>query len=258
MVCTFQDYDYLYFVSELPKGGFFYYYLRSAKTFPKDITRFYLAEILLGIQYLHTKGYLYRLLSPDTIMITAEGHIKLKFDFLNSIGMIEREYRRSIEYIPIDFVRKNEMFIESDYWSMGNLLYEMLVGHTPFKAKTYEETVQKMLNQPVSYPPHIDEETRDLLSRLLDKYYFRRLGHEPEDRYLLRSHPFFAGINWVSISARKIRPPLLIGENALGGKASGVLLEELFKVDHRKGPEDGYGSIFRYYGTTKDKTKYLW
>ncbi|TBU07498.1 protein kinase domain-containing protein [Hamiltosporidium magnivora] len=258
VISTFQDYEYLYYIQELPRGGFFYYYLRSSKKFTKEVSKFYFGEMVLGIQYLHSKGMFFRLLSPDNIMISLDGHIKLRFDFLNSIGMPFSEYEKNIEYIPIDYVRNKEFSIESDYWSLGIILFEMMVGSTPFAAKSYEKVVFKMLNDTINYPSFIDEETKDLLIRLLDKYKFRRIGHNYNDRYLIRTHQFFNGINWISLSQKKIRPPITIKVDPLADKKNGKKVSEMFTTDFKKGQTDGYGPMFRYYGTTIDKKIYKW
>ncbi|KAF7684370.1 cAMP-dependent protein kinase, catalytic subunit-like [Astathelohania contejeani] len=255
---SFQDMDYIYYVTELCKGGYFYQYLRDAKYFSKDIVRFYFAEIVLGIQYLHRKGYMYRLLAPNNIMLCEKGHIKLKYDFLNALGLSEEDYLSKIEYIPIDYIRTEKIDYVSDYWSMGIILYEMLVGRTPFHGRSHRETIQNILNAKLVFPDHVDNVSRDLISKLLERDPAKRLGAKPNDKYVLREHKFFEGMYWNNIYERTIPAPIRVPPFKWYGIKEGRTIRDVFPYRLKSRIVDGFGKTFRYYGTSNDSIEYLW
>lgn len=251
VVTTFQDNKFLYYFTELPQGGYLYFYLRQFKTFPLEIARFLFSEMLLGIQYLHAKKLIYRSLYPENIMITIDGHIKLKFDFLNCLGLTKDNFERLIEYIPVDYLLNGESMCVSDYWSLGIVLYEMLYGVTPFKGITMEETKNNILTMKVIFSNKIDKQSNDLLSRLLIKTKNQRLGYRPEDRYQIRAHPFFKDIEWINIANCSLRSPLAVVQDSLFEINSETKLVDIYQNDYKHETSDGYGNMFKYYGGFK-------
>lgn len=248
VISTFQDYYNLYYLTEFPLGGFLYFYLRENERFTKEIAQFYFAEILLGVQYLHAKNICYRFLNPENIMITCDGHIKLRFDYINCIGLSEEMFKENIEYIPIDYIKNKESVIESDYWSLGVILYEMLVGYSPFLGNDYLDTMDRISNADYEIPSFVDPDSYDILVRLLEKSKYKRFGHNENDRYLIRLHPFFNGLNWVDIASLKSKPPIKPVPDKSINHLKAIKLIDMFSHDKNGERADGYGNIFRYYG----------
>lgn len=245
---NFQDYDNCFLVSEFSSAGYLYYFLKEKGTFPLDISRFFITEIILAIQYLHKNKMLYCLLSPENIMVSCTGHVKLRFDFKNKIGFTEKQYKNTINYIPVDYLKEERLSPASDYWSIGIVLYEFLYGFSPFDGRTYEECVYNMQNKRLVFPTKISEEVEDLLTRLLDRYNFRRLGAKKKDRYLIRQHKFFDGIDWASFKTGKVDSPFYYGDFKPSDDNL-INMEDAFPENHKKNnKDDGYGEIFSPFG----------
>ncbi|KAG0440196.1 cAMP-dependent protein kinase catalytic subunit PRKX [Dictyocoela muelleri] len=252
VISTFQDVTFLYYITELPKGGFLYFYLQKHGRFDLELSKFLFAEMLLAIQYLHARNLVYRLLIPENIMITFDGHVKLKFDFLNSNGLTEKQFQKLIEYIPIDYLKNNESTFASDYWSLGIILFEMIDGVSPFKGTNFEHTKFNILNNNPVFENNFDQKSKDLVEKLLIKNKIERLGFFKNDRFLIRKHPFLANINFHMLAENKIRSPLDVVVDNLFNKESNIKLSDIYKKSVKYVSSDGYGDIFKFYGTNSD------
>ncbi|KAM0676301.1 cytochrome c oxidase subunit 1 [Gurleya vavrai] len=242
-VSTLQDYDTLYHLTDLPRCGYLFYYLRKYKTFTKKISTYFTAQILLAIQYLHSKNFLYRLLSPDSIMITEKGNVKLRFDFCNMLGLTEDDYKRNIEYIPVDFYKEG-ISKASDYWSIGVILFEMLNGYSPFKEESFEKSLCAVKSKRVEISG--DEDTRNLIKGLLERHSFKRIGYKNKDEKRIRKMPFFKNIDWDALENGEIESPFM-GYKPVNFNEKGKTLHESFQTDMNKREGDGYGSTFYGY-----------
>ncbi|KAM0687660.1 hypothetical protein COBT_001092 [Conglomerata obtusa] len=240
VVCTMQDYDTLFLVTDLPQCGYLYYYLRKYKTFSKKVCVFFAAQIICAFQYLHSKNIIYKLLSPDNIMITADGNIKLRFDFCNMLGLTEEEYVKNVEYIPIDYY-KDGITKSSDYWALGVVLFEFLYGQTPFKDESWEKCLMNVKNRKIDFRG--DEDTQNLLRGLLERHDFKRIGSRTKDRKKIRKMMFFKGIVWDDIENGNISSPF-INHKPVIFNCKGKKMCELYESDLQKREGDGYGATF--------------
>lgn len=255
---SFQDKKKLFYLTEFPLNGFFYFYLRKKNILTKNESIFFIAEIILAIQYLHSKKLIYRKLIPNNIFLSKDGHIKLNFDFLNKDGLEDEMIEPNLEYISFDYLKYQEIGFESDYWSIGIILYEMLIGKSPFKGKEPRETEYNILCQEIEYPNFIDYKTKDLINLLLDRD--RKKRYEMFCSYdfnFVKKHPFFEDLNWNFLENKKIRSPYYslhffdIPENLRN-------FSDFFTDDYRKGETDGYQDTFKYYKKGKFNKSKKW
>lgn len=229
LYASFDDAWYLYFVMEYCSGGEFFRLLKRqpGKRLPESDARFYAAEVLLALEYLHKHGFIYRDLKPENILISADGHIRLTdFDLARAAptpesegSAINSDFRAhsvvgTLEYLAPEMLEGRGHGHSVDWWTFGVLLYEMLFGVTPFFAKSQWEIYPKLKACVVTFPPQvqISSECRDLLSRLLVKE--RRLGsvHGAAD---IKAHPFFKGIDWSTLPHQTppiVPPPVNVEE----------------------------------------------
>ncbi|KAJ0390908.1 hypothetical protein P43SY_011178 [Pythium insidiosum] len=171
---AFQTESKLYLVMDFQPGGELFSYLRQEGTFTEDKARFYLAEMILALEHLHSKGIIHRDLKPENVLISAEGHVKLT-DFglakecgegahLNTVcGTKEYMAPEMLLGKGYDAVRRPALdaapcnhspaFCLScqavDWWSLGALAFEMLVGEPPFRGRSDRDTPQKILTAKV-------------------------------------------------------------------------------------------------------------
>ena len=208
---TFQDERSLYFVLDLCAGGELLSVLKRMTTFDEECTRFYGAQILDTISYMHSKGVIHRDLKPENVLMDDQQHIKIT-DF-GTAKMLEthqdpsgRTYFDSdagqlrdratsfvgtAEYVSPELLTDKNACKASDLWAFGCIIYQLLAGRPPFKAANEYLTFQKIVALEYEFPTGFPESARDLVERLLVLDPQQRLSLEN-----IKAHDFFRGINW--------------------------------------------------------------
>lgn len=213
---AFQDEKNIYYAMDFCKGGTLTKYIKHANRLSEDITRFYCAQILVALRYLHeTKKIVYRDLKPDNILVDDCGYIKLS-DFGLSAMNIERltSICGTYEYIAPEILRGEEYTDLVDYFSLGCLIYEMLHGKSPFLSQGYKNRncniIKNILAGRYQFidDVHISPEVKDLITKLLENDPKKRLGANSGDE--IQNHPFFNKINWKQILNKELTSPLSV------------------------------------------------
>ena len=129
---AFQNQKHLYFVIDFCPGGELFYYLKHSGRFGKKAVKFYTANVLLALKYLHSHNIIYRDLKPENIMVDQNGYLKLiDFGFSKIIDKpddIDKRVCGTPEYIPPEVLKGEGYTIKSEWWAFGCLIYELLVG----------------------------------------------------------------------------------------------------------------------------------
>lgn len=245
-ICAFQDYDNLFYLSEyapvsiLDKASFLHPFSTSS-------VRFYAAEILSCLLYLHGKQHVYTFLSPANVLIGQDGHIKLDFAFCNGLNLEPDEMNKYIEYASPIYLMNHDFSFASDFWSLGIVLYQMAAGFTPFGSETTDLTAYAMLSRDLEFPDWFDTDLCSLIDILLTPNLFS--DNLEENSELLKSHAFFAGINWEMLENRRMEPPY-VPEIPSVNMQNKPFLGALYTSDFIVGEKDGYGNIFTSYNTS--------
>jgi serine/threonine protein kinase len=212
---SFQSELKLYMVLDYIRGGELFYHLRRAGRFPEDKARFYIAEVILALDYLHRHNVIYRDLKPENILLSLDGHIKLT-DFglskegITSVGgkgegQTATTFCGTPEYLAPEIITGIGHGKAVDWWSVGIMLYEMLVGRPPFASQNRNQLYLNTIKGQITWPPSMSPLARDLLSRLLHRRPEERLGSRSiED---IKNHPFFNGLDWARLEKKKVTPP---------------------------------------------------
>jgi 3-phosphoinositide dependent protein kinase-1 len=207
---TFQDERSLYFVLDLASGGELLGFLKKTGTFDTDCTRFYGAQILDSIDYMHNKGVIHRDLKPENVLLDDQMHVKIT-DFgtakilsqdksngsLNGDPMEGAELDRAqsfvgtAEYVSPELLTDKNACKASDLWAFGCIIYQLFAGRPPFKAANEYMTFQKIVGLEYTFPDGFPPLARDLVERLLVLNPQTRLPVEH-----IKTHPFFEGIVW--------------------------------------------------------------
>jgi len=237
---SFQTPTHVCLITDFCPGGELFALLdmQPMKLFREESARFYAAEVVIGLEYLHFLGIIYRDLKPENILLQEDGHIVLTdFDlsFLTSskphvIKHSTSRRRRSKEYLPPSFVSEpatpsnsfvgTEEYIAPeiitgaphtsaiDWWALGILLYEMLYGRTPFRGKNRKRTFHNILHKDLTFPSSIPVSlaAKQLIHGLLQRDPSSRLGSSAGANDI-KQHPFFKDIYWPLI--RCMEPPEL-------------------------------------------------
>ncbi|XP_045385943.1 protein kinase C delta type isoform X2 [Lemur catta] len=207
LICTFQTKDHLFFVMEFLNGGDLMYHIQDKGRFELYRATFYAAEIICGLQFLHSKGIIYRDLKLDNVLLDREGHIKIA-DFgmckENVFGEnLASTFCGTPDYIAPEILQGLRYSFSVDWWSFGVLLYEMLIGQSPFHGDDEDELFESIRVDTPHYPRWITKEAKDILEKLFERDPSKRLGVTGN----IRIHPFFKTINWTLLEKRKIEPP---------------------------------------------------
>ncbi|KAI6190554.1 Ribosomal protein S6 kinase [Aphelenchoides bicaudatus] len=209
---AFQTGGKLYLVLEYLSGGELFMHLERTGTITEQMAKFYLAEIIIALENLHEHGIIYRDLKPENVMLDASGHVKLT-DFGLSKEYIGMEGKTTtfcgtIEYMSPEIILRTGHGREVDWWSLGTLMFDMLMGAPPFTGSTRKATIDKILKGRLRIMPEdMSEEGRSLIKGLLKRNVIHRLGAGPSDSQEIKDHPFFADINWDLCKNRQLEPP---------------------------------------------------
>lgn len=207
---TFQDNKNVYMMLEFISGGEVFSHLRTMQTFDLDVTRFYAAEILLVFQKLHTNGIVYRDLKPENLVFSHDGHIKF-IDFGFAKQIVDRTYTLcgTPEYLAPEIIRGEGAGFGSDWWAFGILIYEFLIGQTPFVDENENRMYQKICRGQIYMPRSIDPITRSLIEGLLNIDPSRRLGCTAIGAEEIKTHSWFQGIDWTKVQNHRYQAPLI-------------------------------------------------
>ncbi|KAA0146570.1 hypothetical protein FNF27_07664 [Cafeteria roenbergensis] len=198
---AFQTEHKLYMVFDFFNGGELYYYLSEGGAFGEARARFYAAEIASALHYLHSRGIVYRDLKPENIILDSMGHVRVT-DFGLSKEGVEGESITSIcgtpEYLAPEILRKKPHGSGVDWWSLGTLTWEMIMGLPPFYDRSRQDMYRKILDAPLVRPASgMSADAFDFCSKLLIRDPKQRLGAKGGHDVL--SHPFFASIDFATL-----------------------------------------------------------
>ncbi|KAI0900278.1 kinase-like protein [Annulohypoxylon nitens] len=212
---TFQDENSLYYVLDLCNGGELLGVLKKTGTFDVECTRFFGAQILDAIEYMHSRGVIHRDLKPENVLLDDQLHVKIT-DFgtarllsdprapqnaprLEDTGTSSRgkdfdddsraaSFVGTAEYVSPELLTNKNACKASDLWAFGCIIYQLLAGRPPFKAGSEYLTFQKIVNLDYEFPAGFPPAAKDLVERCLVLDPARRLTIEH-----IKNHEFFDG-----------------------------------------------------------------
>ncbi|OVA09952.1 PAS domain [Macleaya cordata] len=241
LYASFQTKTHICLITDYCPGGELFLLLdrQPMKVLKEDAVRFYAAEVVVALEYLHCQGIIYRDLKPENVLLQGNGHVALTdFDLscltsckpqlliqtsndkkrqqkgqLPPIFMAEpmrasNSFVGTEEYIAPEIITGAGHTSAVDWWALGILLYEMLYGYTPFRGKTRQKTFANILHKDLKFPGSIPVSfhAKQLMYRLLHRDPKNRLGSR-EGANEIKQHPFFRGVNWALV--RCMNPPKL-------------------------------------------------
>ncbi|XP_068012157.1 serine/threonine-protein kinase N3 [Melanerpes formicivorus] len=212
LFACFQTPDHACFVMEYSPGGDLMMRIHE-DVFPEHVAQFYAACVVLGLQFLHEKKIVYRDLKLDNLLLDAEGFVKIA-DFglcKEGIGFGDRTstFCGTPEFLAPEVLTDISYTRAVDWWGLGVLIYEMLVGEAPFPGDDEEEVFDSIVNDEVRYPRFLSAQALAITRKLLRKCPERRLGAGERDAEEIKVQPFFKGIAWDALLARALKPPFV-------------------------------------------------
>ncbi|XP_059628399.1 3-phosphoinositide-dependent protein kinase 2-like isoform X2 [Cornus florida] len=232
---TFQDNFSLYMALESCDGGELFDQINRKGRLSEEEARFYAAEVVDALEYIHSLGLIHRDIKPENLLLTAEGHIKIA-DFGSVKPLLDSRitilpnaasddkactFVGTAAYVPPEVLNSSPATFGNDLWALGCTLYQMLSGTSPFKDASEWLIFQRIIARDIRFPNFFSEEARDLIDRLLDTNPSKRPGAGPDGYASLKEHPFFKGVDWTNLRALPT-PRLALepkGQSKEGGNA---------------------------------------
>ncbi|CAF0811608.1 unnamed protein product [Adineta ricciae] len=208
---THHSDQFLYMLLDYVPGGELFTYMRKRGTFDLKSSLFYISEITLAFEYLHSLQIVYRDLKPENILLDAEGHVKL-VDFGFAKKILNKTFTTcgTPDYLSPELFKGTGHHKSTDWWSLGILLFEMLTGYTPFNPNQNEiEIPSRVLAGRISWPRTIDDVTKSFIKKLLIQNADKRLGAGKNGSREVKEQAIFSSIKWDDVYARKLKPPIV-------------------------------------------------
>ncbi|KAL6259297.1 hypothetical protein P5V15_009215 [Pogonomyrmex californicus] len=205
---AFQTEGKLYLILDFLRGGDLFSRLSKEVMFTEDDVKFYLAELALALDHIHKLGIIYRDLKPENILLDTEGHISLTDFGLSKQPLDDSKaysFCGTVEYMAPEIVNRKGHTFTADWWSFGVLMFEMLTGALPFQGANRKETMTQILKAKLGMPHNLSSEAQALLRVLFKRNPANRLGSGGVEE--IKSHIFFATIDWDALYKKEIRPP---------------------------------------------------
>uniref|UniRef100_A0A8C7YMH7 non-specific serine/threonine protein kinase n=1 Tax=Oryzias sinensis TaxID=183150 RepID=A0A8C7YMH7_9TELE len=188
-----------------------FFHLSRDRVFTEDRARFYGAEIVSALEYLHSRDVVYRDLKLENLMLDKDGHIKITDFGLCKEGITPDATMKTFcgtpEYLAPEVLEDNDYGRAVDWWGLGVVMYEMMCGRLPFYNQDHERLFELILMEEIRFPRNLSPEAKSLLAGLLKKDPKQRLGGGPNDAKEVMNHRFFININWQDVVQKKLTPP---------------------------------------------------
>ncbi|PSR71154.1 hypothetical protein PHLCEN_2v13000 [Hermanssonia centrifuga] len=210
LYATFQDNLNIYMMLSYVPGGELFTHLRRAQRFTPDVTRFYLATIILALKYLHSFNIIYRDLKPENLLLDSRGYLRITdFGFAKIVDDRTWTLCGTPEYLAPEIIQSDGHGKAADWWACGILAYEMMVGYPPFYDETAYGIYEKILKGKVHWPKEMDRLSRDIIKAFLHPDRSKRLGNLIGGAQDVLDHPWFRGVDWDALERREIRAPII-------------------------------------------------
>ncbi|KAL1278967.1 hypothetical protein QQF64_025640 [Cirrhinus molitorella] len=212
LFACFQTPEHVCFVMEYTAGGDLMMHIH-ADVFSETRSVFYSACVVLGLQFLHDNKIVYRDLKLDNLLLDTEGYVKIADFGLCKEGMGHGDRTSTFcgtpEFLAPEVLTDTSYTRAVDWWGLGVLIYEMLVGESPFPGDDEEEVFDSIVNDEVRYPRFLTTEAIGIMRRLLRRNPERRLGSSEKDAEDIKKQPFFRNMDWDALLQKRVPPPFV-------------------------------------------------
>ncbi|KAJ1899011.1 cAMP-dependent protein kinase catalytic subunit [Coemansia sp. IMI 209127] len=246
MLGTCQDQVNLYFFMEYVVGGELFTYLRRYHQFPSPVAKFYAAEVLLALEYMHARNIIWRDTKPENILLDSSGHVKLTD--MGFAKKVEEDRTWTLcgtpDYLAPEVIQAKGYGRSVDWWALGVLIFEMIAGYPPFYDEDHYRLYEKIMAGRIQWPAQFDPVARDLVSRLLTADLSRRLGNLHRGSADIKDHRWFAEVDWNRLAAREIPAPLIPTQKVDGDTSNFDRYPETAETYGDMTSEDPYANLF--------------
>lgn len=211
LIYAFQTPEKLAMIMDFCPNGDLGTQLVREKRFTEDKARFYLVEILLALQELHSHGIIFRDLKPDNVVLDKDGHARLTDFGLSKEGLGDEQMTRSfcgsVAYLAPEMLRKSGHTKSVDWYLFGVLMYELLIGSPPYYSSSREQLFNNIQRGKLKLPGGLSTDAKNLIKQLLQRDPSKRLGASKKDAEEVKADPFFKDVDWNAFLNKQIKPP---------------------------------------------------
>jgi protein kinase X len=202
-----QDDRYFYILMEYVAGGELFTYLRSVLFLKNAHAKFYAAQVVNMIEYLHSKSIVYRDLKPENILIDNRGYLKLT-DFGLAKIIVDRTYTvcGTPEYLAPEILLQKGHGLAVDWWCLGVLIYELMVGVDPFSEEDPMMMYENILFGKIMFPSNVNKDAKSLIRHLLVSDLSKRYGNLKGGPQDIKEHRWFRDFDWDRLERKGIKP----------------------------------------------------
>ncbi|CAH2297142.1 serine threonine- kinase N2 [Pelobates cultripes] len=212
LLATFQTNRHVFFVIEYAAGGDLLNYMNDKETISENTTMFYMACVVLGLEFLHAHNIMHRDLKLQNILIDNGGFAKITDFGLSKEGMglkdRTRSFRGTRAYMAPEILNREPYGRSVDWWSLGVVIYRMLFGMSPFDLKKYTYTYY-MNSSDIEFPTSASETSISIIQQLLTSDPEVRLGGGERNAEDVKNHNFFKSIDWTALIEKQMEPPFV-------------------------------------------------
>lgn len=209
-----QDFDKVYLFLEYLEGGELFFHLTQERIMSENVASFYVAEMILALRHLHKNaGVIYRDLKPENCLLNRYGHLVLTDFGLSKVSDQCNSMDGTAQYIAPEVIKGELYDSRCDWWSLGAVMFDMLTGQPPFTGNNNKRIMEKIVSQKIRYPFYLSQIAKDLLNKLLNKNFEKRLNIDDDAVFnKLKEHQFFRYINWKHLDEQNddLQPPPII------------------------------------------------
>lgn len=210
LAASFQDPCYIYMIIECVIGGEFFSHLRNAMKFDNRTSKFFAAHVVLIFEHLHSKNIIYRDLKPENLLLDKEGYLKITdFGFAKIVTFKTYTLCGTPEYIAPEVLLNKGHGKGVDWWTLGILIYEMMVGDPPFLDEDPMGIYQQVLTGKVRFTRSFDKSAKSLTKKLLTADLTKRYGCLKQGASDIKMSKWFSDMNWEALLEKKLDAPIL-------------------------------------------------
>ncbi|XP_032440390.1 cGMP-dependent protein kinase 2 [Xiphophorus hellerii] len=209
---AFKDARYIYMVMEFCGGGEIWTKLKEVGRFDEPVAVFCTACVVEAYSYLHKKSIMYRDLKPENLMLDMKGYIKLvDFGFAKELVRGEKTYSfvGTPEYMAPEIIKNQGHDFAVDFWSLGILIFELLVGSPPFSSSEPQKIYSKILDGELKFPLYLSEAAKSIISKLCRPRPGQRLGNTKNGIKDVRHHRWYSSMNWHKLRMGQLDAPTI-------------------------------------------------
>ena len=215
---AFQDFYNLYLVMDLLNGGDLRFHIAHKKTFTESQTKFIIANMLLALEYIHSKNIIHRDIKPENLVLDSNGYVRIT-DF--GVAKINEEDNSSETsgtpgYMAPEVILVQNHSFPSDFFALGVIGYEFMLGKRPYLGRGRKEIKQLIIAKQAKLekdeiPDEWSKDSVNFINSLLQRKPKRRLGYR--DINEIKNHEWMKGINWNLLGQKKIEAPFIPSSN---------------------------------------------